>query len=228
MAVSLLTGCSEETTPGGPGAATTTSEGEPANEDATFKLELPTGATNIEAGMTQTVSIGIDRGETFNQDVTVTFMPPQGVTVEPAEATIGADAEEVEVTIRVDATAQPGEQIINVSGSGGSGPPATGELKIEVTRPDADDVNNTATPPAAAPSDTPPATTPPATPPADAAPATPPADTPPADTPPADNPPATDPANPDAGSPSTPPANPENPEGGEPKDENPNETEPQG
>jgi hypothetical protein len=203
LAVSLLTGCSEETTPGGPGAATTTSEGEPANEEATFTLELPTGATNIEAGKSEVATIGIDRGENFTQDVTVTFMPPQGVTVEPSEATIRSDAEEVEVTIRVEPTAQPGEQIINVSGNGGSGPPATGELKIEVTKPDADDTNNAAAPA----TDTTPANPPP-----------------PADTPPAGAPPA----NPDAGNPSAPPANPVNPEGGEPQNANPNETNPQG
>jgi hypothetical protein len=219
MAVSLMTGCTEETTPGGPGAATTTTDGEPANEEATFKLELPTGAKNIEAGKSDTVSIGIDRGDNFTQDVTVSFMPPPGVTVDPSETTIRSDASEVEVTIRVDPSAQIGEQTISVSGSAGSGPPATGDLKIEITKPDADDATDTAPPPATTtPATTPPADQPPATTPADQPPATPPADEPPATTPP-----ATEPA-----SPSTPPGDPANPEGGEPQDVNPDQSNPQG
>jgi len=142
-----LTGCSEETTPGGPGAATTTTEGEPAEPEATFTLTMPTGATNVEQGASEVISIGIDRGEQFGEDVTVTFMPPQGVTIEPSEAIIPAGQDEVEVTVHVDATATPGEKLIQVSGKGGSGPAATGELKIEVTQSDATDDTDTIAPP---------------------------------------------------------------------------------
>jgi hypothetical protein len=214
-ALLVLPGCSEESTPGGPGAATTTSDGEPANEESTFTLNLPTGATNIEQGMSENVTISVDRGDNFTEAVSLQFQPPAGVTVEPQEATIAAGQDEVEVSIRAEASATPGEQIIEITGMGGSGPPAKGQLQIEVTQADSDSAGAATSPP---PSDTPDAAT------------TPPADDPSAVTPPTDDAGATTPPTDDAGAatpppgatdPAAPPGNPENPEGGAPP-ENPN------
>ncbi len=197
VAMFLMTGCSEETPPGGPGAATVTEDGDPAQPDQTFTLTMPTGATNIEQGSSQTVSIGVDRGEQFQEEVTVTFQPPQGVTIEPEQLTLAAGQDEGEVTVKVDPTVQPGEMLIQVTGEGGSGPPSPGQLTIEVTERDQAGAGGDDTPAAG---DNPPA----------AAPAT---------------PEATDPAptqpNPEGGAPAAQdpnaaPANPANPEGGAP------------
>ncbi len=154
LSLGLITGCSEESTPGGPGAAATTTDGEPVNEDATFTLGLPTGATNIEQGMSEVVSVSVDRGDNFSEDVTISFMPPDGITVEPSEATVRSTDDEVELTIQVAPTVAPGEKIIDVSGQGGSGPAATGQLTIEVTESDDNttiDPAAPAAPPAAVP-----------------------------------------------------------------------------
>jgi hypothetical protein len=189
----LLVGCTEESTPGGPGAANTTQSGEPANDDATFTIEMPTGATNIEQGKSETVKIGVDRGSDFTGDVSVTLVAPDGVTITPQQATIPSGSDDVEVAVQVAPTVPPGEKIINVTGSGGSGPPATGQLKIEVTQAEGDSPDGAAPPvdPTANPA-----------PPAD--PANPDA-----------NAPAANPLNP------APPAIPANPEGGAPPQADP-------
>jgi hypothetical protein len=159
LAVLLLTGCVEESTPGGPGAtpapSNTTGDGgmldnapepgEPVNEAATFEIQFPTGATNIEQGQSQSVTISIDRGDEFAGEANVTLTPPPGITVDPQQFTFTAGEEEKEVQVTVAPTATLGEQVIDVQGQGGSGPPAQGQLKIEVTKGEAGDA------PAAAP-----------------------------------------------------------------------------
>jgi hypothetical protein len=145
LSMFLLVGCTEESTPGGPGAATTTQEGEPADDEATFNLDMPAAATNIEQGQSQTVTIGVDRGSDFTGDVTVTLIAPEGITVEPKEATIKAGSDDVEIAVQVAPTVPVGEKIIDISGSGGSGPAATGQLKIEVTKGEGSDTSDPAT-----------------------------------------------------------------------------------
>ena len=67
-----------------------------------------------------------------------------------AQTTIPPGTDEVEVTVMVDATAPPGELMIDVEGQAASGPPATGQLHIEVTeRENAGDQPATDTPPPA-------------------------------------------------------------------------------
>jgi hypothetical protein len=160
----LLTGCTEESTPGGPGAETVPAEtgdtgfpengygadngsltddtpdpGEPVNEEATFTLGMPTGATNIEQGKSQAVTISIDRGDEFTGDVNVALTPQPGITVDPQQFTFRSDQDEMEVQVTAGPTATLGEQIIQVEGQGASGPPAKGQLMIEVTKADTDD-----------------------------------------------------------------------------------------
>ena len=153
VALFLMTGCTEETNPGGPGAVTTTDDGDPAQPEATFKLEMPSGATNIEQGKSEPITIGIDRGEDLQDEVQITFTPPQGVTLDPEQTTIPPGAEEVEVTVTVDATAPPGELMVDVEGQAASGPPATGHFRIEVTEKETDDQPATDTPPPAGTTD---------------------------------------------------------------------------
>jgi hypothetical protein len=156
LAVMLLTGCTEESTPGGPGATTTTpatsdmadddsildndpEPGEPINSDATFELQYPTGATNIEQGQAETVTISVDRGDEFTGEVNVTLTAPAGITVNPEQFTFAAGEDEKELQVTVAPTAILGEQIIQVEGVSAGGPPAKGELKIEVTEGNAGD-----------------------------------------------------------------------------------------
>jgi hypothetical protein len=154
VALFLMTGCTEETPPGGPGATTTTEDGDPAQPEATFQLELPSGATNIEQGASEQITIGIDRGDELQDEVQISFRPPQGVTIDPEQTTIPPGAEEVEVTLMVDATAPPGELMIDVEGQAAAGPPSTGQFRIEVTeRENADDQPATDTAPPAGTTD---------------------------------------------------------------------------
>ena len=128
LALSMLfvMGCSKETEPAkAPGKAT-------PDEEHTFELELPTGATNVAKGGVEKLTIGVDRGDDMKGAVALTFTPPEGITIEPASAEIPADKEEVEVTVSAAAEAATGEKSIPVKGKIGD-KETSGTVMVEVT-----------------------------------------------------------------------------------------------
>lgn len=123
----MMVGCSKETEP----AKSPDSKTEPAAEN-TFKLSLPTTATNIAKGGDEKVTIGVDRGENVKEEISLSFSPPEGITIEPDSATIGSDKSETEVTVKVDADAAAGEKSIPITGKAGD-KETSGSFKVEVT-----------------------------------------------------------------------------------------------
>jgi uncharacterized membrane protein len=127
LSMLIVMGCSKETDPAKtPGAKTT-----PAAAN-TFELEIPTGATNVDKGATQTMTIGVDRGDDLKGAVALTFKPPEGITIEPASAEIPADKDEVEITVKAADDAAAGEKTIPVTGKVGE-KETSGNIKVEVT-----------------------------------------------------------------------------------------------
>jgi uncharacterized membrane protein len=126
LSMLIVMGCNKETDPAKtPGGKT------PAKEN-TFKLELPPTAPNVAKGATETVTIGVDRGDDMKGAVALTFKPPAGITIEPTSAEIPADKDEVEVTVKADAEAAAGEKSIPVTGKVGD-KQTEGTLNVEVT-----------------------------------------------------------------------------------------------
>jgi uncharacterized membrane protein len=79
------------------------------------------------------VTISIDRGDEFNEAVTLTFTAPAGIKVNPPEAEVAEGIDEVDVTLSVPPTAQAGEHTINVTATPASGQnPVSHSFKIEV------------------------------------------------------------------------------------------------
>jgi hypothetical protein len=140
-------GCGEESEPGGPGATPTGGAngangngGQVQNEENTFTMTVPSGATNIEPGGSQAVTLEISRGDQFQEEVTLTFSAPQGITVNPQEATIPANLEETEVTLTAEQTVQPGTHEIQVTATPASGQnPVTKPFKVEIEAADGGD-----------------------------------------------------------------------------------------
>lgn len=137
-----LVGCMNESQPGGPGAvkpaATPKADGTPAREtmvvdkEQTFKLALPATDTDLKQGEREDVTISIDRGDNFTQDVKLQFKPPKGISVTPADATIKSGDQEVKVTLEAASDATPGESTIEVIAIPETGKSVSLQMTVEV------------------------------------------------------------------------------------------------
>lgn len=127
LSMFAVAGCTKETeTAKTPGSSKT-----PAEEN-TFALEVPIEATNITKGGQAQLQIGVDRGENLTKAVSLSFEPPDGVTIEPESPKIAEEKSEVQFTVKVSADAGAGEKSIPVTGKS-EGKEASGSFKIEVT-----------------------------------------------------------------------------------------------
>lgn len=103
-------------------------------DEKTFSLDMPNLSTGIKQGETQNITIGIDRGDNFDQDVTLTLTNvPAGVTMTPEKPVLKKGEEEVVIAVAAAADAALGDFTVNVSGSpSGGGTAATNELALTV------------------------------------------------------------------------------------------------
>ncbi len=157
VAMFAAVGCTQESQPGGPGAAsaprTTTSstvksdnhgstqsttERERVTETTvtdkanTFTLNTPKMETTLDSGKKKTVDISISRGSDFKQSVKIEFKPPAGVTVTPAMATIPAGQDKVSVTLEATNTAPAGKTQVQVMAVPETGKSVSLDMPVEV------------------------------------------------------------------------------------------------
>lgn len=141
----VAAGCNRGT-PGGPGVAssddnsgtvTTTNRPTYGEADKTFSLDVPALSADIKQGETTTVTIGINRGNNFDEDVTLELTGlPQGVTMEPASAKIPRSEKEVQISFLAAEDAALGNFTIDVVGHPTQGADATSQLKLTITKID--------------------------------------------------------------------------------------------
>jgi hypothetical protein len=138
MALIAVVGCSNQGTPGGPGATDAKAKSPfygQAND--TFTLSVP-HLSSLKQGDAQTAVIGIKRGKNFDEDVTVTFGDlPKGVTLEPASPVIKHGDAEAKITLTAEDEAALGDFKIKVTGHPTKGGDATNELLLTVAKKDA-------------------------------------------------------------------------------------------
>jgi uncharacterized membrane protein len=130
----VLVGCNDVNKPGGPGA-TAGDKNKPVvgTAEETFTLNPPNFSENIKQGESKVVSIGINRGKNFDQDVKLAFDNiPQGITIEPKSPAIKKGETEAKVTLKAAADAAVGTFTIKITGNPDRGAPASNELKITV------------------------------------------------------------------------------------------------
>jgi hypothetical protein len=133
----ITAGCSNESKPGGPGAATKpTSKGETKvvaeNPDQTFTLKAPATETNIDQGKDDEVTLTIDRGKDFKQAIKVAFEAPQGIMITPTEGEFAAGSTEMKVRIAAAATAPVGKADVKVTGTPETGKPVMTTFPVDV------------------------------------------------------------------------------------------------
>ena len=103
-----------------------------------FKIDVPTFATKVKQGETQSVTISLQRGESFKQDVTleIKLSKGEGLSIDPAEVIVKAsDKPDVQLTIAVPKDAAIGEYIVSVTGTPETGEPTSAEFNVKVEAP---------------------------------------------------------------------------------------------
>ena len=99
-----------------------------------FKLSLPTGTTTIKQGEKKEVTISIDRGKEFKEDVKVKLTSPSPkLKVSSPEGTIKASEKEMKVLVEAADDAPLGEHKITVTGTPEHGAEVHGDFTVKVT-----------------------------------------------------------------------------------------------
>ena len=100
-----------------------------------FTLSVPHLSTSLKQGKTQTVSIGIKRDKSFDQDVALKFGDiPTGVTLQPQGPVIKHGDAEAQVTLTTTSDAAPGDFAIKVTGHPAKGADVSNEVKLTVVK----------------------------------------------------------------------------------------------
>ena len=122
--------------PGGAGSNQPVAQAPAYGEaDNTFNLSVPHMSTTLHQGETKEVSIGIERGKNFEEDVTLKFADgPKGVTLDSANPVIMHGDTEAKVTLKATDDASLGDFTVKVTGHPTKGADATNEFKITVAK----------------------------------------------------------------------------------------------
>jgi uncharacterized membrane protein len=109
-------------------------------KDVGFKITVPTFLSTLKQGETQSVTLSLDRGEFFKQDVRleVKLSRGEGITLNPQKALIKAsDRPDVQMAITAPQNAALGEYIVTVTGTPKFGEPTSVNFNVKVVAPDA-------------------------------------------------------------------------------------------
>jgi len=100
-----------------------------------FTLNVPRLSTSLKQGETKTVSIGISRDKSFNQDVSLSFGDmPTGVTLEPAFVVIKHGDPDALLTLTAADDAALGSFAIKVTGHPAKGADASNKFNLTVAK----------------------------------------------------------------------------------------------
>jgi len=101
-----------------------------------FKIDVPTFDMKVKQGETQSISIKLQRGESFKQDIELQIEAAKGISVNPAKIIVKAsDNPEVQLTITVPKDAAFGKYKISVTGTPTTGKSTSVEFKVKVVVP---------------------------------------------------------------------------------------------
>ena len=96
---------------GGPGADVRTDQDqEPQKEAKTFTASLDQENLQVPAGQETELTVSLERGEQFDQTVTLEVKPPEGITAEPETVEFQAGQQEAKITLKADSGAAVGQE----------------------------------------------------------------------------------------------------------------------
>lgn len=120
---------------GGPGADVRSDQDqEPQQEEQTFTPSLEEESLEVPAGQEKEMTLSIDRGDQFDQTVTVQVTPPEGLTADPEQLELESGQTEGKITLKAGADAPVGEEMsIEIQFQPESGDSVTKQLTVTVT-----------------------------------------------------------------------------------------------
>ena len=101
-----------------------------------FKIAVLTFTTEIKQGETKNVTVSVERGQNFKQDVKLRIKASPGISVLPTKVWVEAsEAAEVQLQISVAKDAALGEYQIFVEGTPEKGESTSTEFNVKVVAP---------------------------------------------------------------------------------------------
>lgn len=118
------------------GCKATSDRGGEASPQQGFRVRAP-GNVTLRQGETQTVTVTVDRGEYFKQDVELAArVSGQGVTIEPTQAMVRAsDPARVSMRLTAAPEAAIGTYRVYVTGTPQQGQPTSVDFEVAVRAP---------------------------------------------------------------------------------------------
>jgi uncharacterized membrane protein len=101
-----------------------------------FKIAVPTFDIEIKQGDVQSVTVSIERGEYFKQDVKLQIEAAKGISIDPAKVLVKAsDTPDVQLRITVPKDAALGVYSVSVKGTPKTGEPTSTSFNMKVVAP---------------------------------------------------------------------------------------------
>lgn len=105
-------------------------------KEETFKIVVPMMDQKIKQGETQMVTVSLNRGDYFRQDVKLEITAPKGISVDPAAITVKAgDKPDVPLRVTVPKDAALEKFKVYVRGTPGTGQPTSIDFTVQVVAP---------------------------------------------------------------------------------------------
>ena len=126
LALAAMYGCQSSSSPRGGGMT----------KDVGFKIAVPTFSTEIKQGQTQNVTVSLERGDYFKQDVKLKIEASTGISVDPTSVIIKAsDKPDVQLRIEAAKEAALGGYHVSVRGIPKTGEPTSTVFDVRVVAP---------------------------------------------------------------------------------------------
>jgi len=101
-----------------------------------FKIAVPTLTTELKQGEVQSVTVSLERGEYFKQDVKLQIKAAKGISVDPTSVVIKAgDKPDVQLRITAAQNAAIGEYHVSVKGIPKTGESTSKAFTVKVVSP---------------------------------------------------------------------------------------------
>jgi hypothetical protein len=101
-----------------------------------FKIAVPTLDVKLQQGEVQNVTVSLERGDYFKQDVKLQIAAAKGISVDPTSVVIKAsDKPDVQITITVPKNAALGEYSVSVKGIPKTGESTSTAFTVKVVSP---------------------------------------------------------------------------------------------
>ncbi len=108
--------------------------GEVSSPDSNFRMSAPLMETSVRQGEVRTVTVSLNRGRSFTQDVNLTIEEPRGLSIEPNDITVrSSDRQDVQLVITADEDAPIAVHQVEVQAEPETGKTTWVQFPVRVT-----------------------------------------------------------------------------------------------